>query len=311
MTKEYDADQLNMFELVSITERELKEKGVCHFVATNPDLFGFEHNGAFVETNNGQKLELKSLKAWQDLAEVCCAKLKVPQIEGEKIKVTLSQLQKDNSWHKVHPSGSEKYGAESDYAKVNKNADPHFVKDYTEALERCKLSKNASILNLGVNRGDEFEIFEKDPIFKGLDLNLLGIDHSASAIETAKKRYEKSEQINFLCEDIETMELAAENQYDVLVSINTLHGSKFDGKAVFRHAFQKLLTKSSCVVLGFPNCRYVDGEVVYGGKMKNFSRHDFSLLLKDLQYYRKYLQTHKKKVYITGKYTLFLTGIPV
>ena len=78
---------------------------------------------------------------------------------------------------------------------------------------------------------------------------------------------------------------------------------------LLRNLVQNRLTERGALILGFPNSRYVDGEVVYGARMKNFRQAELSLLVKDLAFYKKYLQQHKFKVFITGKYDLLITAV--
>ncbi|MCK4974827.1 MAG: methyltransferase, partial [Sulfurimonas sp.] len=62
------------------------------------------------------------------------------------------------------------------------------------------------------------------------------------------------------------------------------------------------------MILGFPNCRWIDGEMVYGAKAPNYSFNEMSLVLKDIHFCKKYLQQKKYRVTITGKDYLFLTA---
>jgi hypothetical protein len=72
---------------------------------------------------------------------------------------------------------------------------------------------------------------------------------------------------------------------------------------------QHHLTPRGAVILGFPNCRYVDGEVEHGTRMKNFRQPELGLLVKDVAFYRKYLQQHHRKVFVTGKHYVLVTGV--
>jgi hypothetical protein len=65
------------------------------------------------------------------------------------------------------------------------------------------------------------------------------------------------------------------------------------------------------LILGFPNCRYFDGEVQLGTRMKNFREPELGLLVKDVAYYRRYLQQHDRQVHVTGSRYLFVTGVPI
>jgi len=310
MSKIHNADEFSMVELLALIEADLEIKNESRCMALNPDLFPNEYSGNEV-IYAGKSRRCLSLKAWLDLAEVCTAQLAIPEVREECIVLKFNRLSQDDSWHHKSTEGREKYGIESDYANIQKIFEPHFVKDYFEALNRCSLSKNSRVLNLGINRGDEFDLLDELDRFKSLNLHLVGLDHSLTSLKFKNSQVSKNHKISSICADVERMPFQDSMKFDLLISINTLHSPKFDGKSTFRHVFQNLLKPEASILLGFPNCRYVNGEVIYGGKTKNYARHEFSLLLKDLQYYKKYLQSHKKRVTISGKYTLLLMGTPI
>jgi len=82
-----------------------------------------------------------------------------------------------------------------------------------------------------------------------------------------------------------------------------------DDREVIRQIVQHHLAPDGAVIIGFPNCRYVDGEVEYGTRMKNFRQPELGLLIKDVGFYRKYLQQHHRRVFVTGKNYLLITGV--
>ena len=82
-----------------------------------------------------------------------------------------------------------------------------------------------------------------------------------------------------------------------------------DDRALLRRIVQDHLTPAGAVILGLPNCRYLDGELVHGARMKNFRQPELGLVVKDVAFYRKYLQQHGRQVFVTGHHTLFVTGV--
>ena len=64
------------------------------------------------------------------------------------------------------------------------------------------------------------------------------------------------------------------------------------------------------MILGLPNARYIGGELEHGTRMKNFRQPELGLVIKDIAFYRKYLQQHAMQVFVTGKYELLVTGVP-
>jgi len=76
----------------------------------------------------------------------------------------------------------------------------------------------------------------------------------------------------------------------------------------FMSLYQEHLEKDGAIILVFPNCRWIDGEMIYGAKAPNYAFSEMSLVLKDIHFCKKYLQQKKYRVVITGKDYLFLSA---
>ena len=133
---------------------------------------------------------------------------------------------------------------------------------------------------------------------------LVGVDHSASAIATARTRVPNATLI-----EADVAALPPLPRFDLVVSIGLLQSGALDDRALVRHVVQELLAPAGAVIFGWPNCRYVDGEVEYGARMKNFTEPELGLVIKDIAFYRKYLQQHHRQVFVTGKHYLLVTGV--
>ena len=72
--------------------------------------------------------------------------------------------------------------------------------------------------------------------------------------------------------------------------------------------YQSYLKKDGAIILGFPNCRWIDGEMIYGASAPNYNFNEMSLVLEDIHFCKKYLQQKGYRVVITGKDYLFLTA---
>ncbi|MEA2091719.1 MAG: class I SAM-dependent methyltransferase, partial [Campylobacterota bacterium] len=168
-------------------------------------------------------------------------------------------------------------------------------------------SKNR-VLNLGVNRGDEFRVI-KDMLsveeFSAKEF--VGIDYSASAIEFAKKDFPEN-NVDFICHDINSLEELNLGVFDLIISIGTLQSTNINFNTTFMSLYQNHLEKGGAIILGFPNCRWIDGEMIYGAKAPNYAFSEMSLVLKDIHFCKKYLQQKKYRVVVTGKDYLFLTA---
>lgn len=111
--------------------------------------------------------------------------------------------------------------------------------------------------------------------------------------------------------DITTLPKPELGRFDLIFSVGTLQSSGVNQDEVFRALFREHLTAGGSFILGFPNCRYESGEVTYGARVKNYRKPDFSLLIKDLAFYKRYFQRHQFQVFVTGKYYLFITAVRI
>lgn len=272
----------------------------------NPDLGAGLFSGEILDGATRHR----SYRTWMDLAEYLDLRLLTPQVDGDTHVILRFQvLTPEADWHRSAVSDTrEKYGTGTDYNRIQKLEEPCFLGDYTHSLKRVDLKEGARILDLGINTGDEFAAF---PLSYSEDqcarFHFTGIDHSASAIAQAKARFPGS-NYDFVCEDLNKFwELDLPPQ-DLVVSIATLQSPGLDGKDLIIRIRQKLLKPDGAFILGFPNVRYLDGEIKQGARTKNYSEPELSLLIKDLFFYRRYLQQRGFRVVLSGKYYLFLTA---
>ena len=248
-------------------------------------------------------------KAYVDLAQLFFMKLLTPIKRDETTTVLRFQkLDTKNSFHKSDGS-SEKYGVRSEFFAIDKTSQFSFLYHYQKALEFIDIKSKKRVLNLGVNRGDEFrvikEMLEKED-FEAIEF--IGIDYSASAIEYAKKDFSNNSNVEFTCNDINRLNELDLGRFDLIISIGTLQSSGIDFNPTFMSIYQNHLESGGAMILGFPNCRWIDGEMIYGAKAPNYSFSELSLVLKDIHFCKKYLQQKKYRVTVTGKDYLFLTA---
>jgi len=205
---------------------------------------------------------------------------------------------------------TERYGARSGYARIAKAEEPGFVLDLAEALARCSLPPAARVLDLGCNDGDELALMMAlAPRLAGA--SFVGIDHSASALEVARRRFADLPEgrMQLVCADLNDLAAHALGRFDLVVSFGTLQSPGVDDRALLRQLVQHHLAPRGALLLGVPNCRYLDGELSHGARMRNFRQPELGLVVKDLAFYRKYLQQHDRQVFLTGHHTLLLTAV--
>ncbi|MFA6788409.1 MAG: methyltransferase domain-containing protein [Arcobacteraceae bacterium] len=253
-------------------------------------------------------IPFKGYKAVTNLAEILLCTMTTPLIlENHKVRIGFKKLNTTNSFHASLENSSEKYGKDSLFATINKNAEPTFVVPYIHALKLARAEKKTRILNLGINSGDEFAVIEE--VFNTIDtIEFVGIDYCQSAIEKAQERFKDKENFKFYAHDINTLEELNLGTFDLIISIGTLQSSNLDFKLTFMNLIQNYLDKKGSLILGFPNCRWCDNEMIYGAKMPNYSFSEMTLLFKDVYFCKKYLQQKKFKVTLTGKEYVFLTA---
>lgn len=300
-----------MYEIIEYLENMLTEKDIVSFEVLNPDIR--------IDKYSGSKIILdyeyihRSYKSWIDLSELMFCKMMTPTISSEyTVILNFKKIDLENSFHNDSNSlNNEKYGIESEFSKINKNEEPSFLFSYKKALIHTKVYEKKQILNLGVNKADEFEIIKQivyPEVFK--NINFVGIDYSQSAIKEAKERF-KEDNFSFYSHDINKLDELNLKKSDLIISISTLQSSSIDFKLVFMSLIQNYLEKGGSIILGFPNCRWIGSEIIYGAKNPTYSYSEQSLLYKDVYFCKKYLQQKKFKVTLTGKNYLFLTATSI
>lgn len=247
-------------------------------------------------------------KAFVDLAQLFYMKMLSPISTCQnEITLRFKKLNQASSFHKAEKN-SETYGVGSEFFSIDKTAEFSFLYHYQKALEFINIHTHKRVLDLGINKGDEFKVIEEmlsDEEFASKEF--VGVDYSQSAIEYAKKEFPHANTA-FVCGDINHLEELELGRFDLLISIGTLQSSNMNFNQTFMSLYQEHLEKGGAIILGFPNCRWIDGEMIYGAKAPNYAFSEMSLVLKDIHFCKKYLQQKKYRVVITGKDYLFLSA---
>lgn len=290
----YNSNDLFKISQQLFSDIKTLEKGdIFEFKVVNPDI-----------TN------AISFKSWIDLAQLLYCKMLTPHvIDAQYIVLRFQKLNLDDSFHKFSSDDKEKYGVNSTFANINKTQQSTFLVHYLKALENVQIDTRKRVLNLGVNSGDEFDIIKM--YSKNFDnIELVGVDYCPSAIQEAKKNF-INKNITFIEGDINFLEELDLGEFDLIITIGTLQSSNLDFNKTFMNIVQNYLKKDGAMIVGFPNCRWIDGEMIYGAKVKNYNFSEMSVLYKDVNFCKKYLQQKKFRVTITGKDYLFLTATSI
>jgi len=278
-------------------EKELIQKKQLQFIVPNPD----------------SSTSAIGYKAWTNLAELHFCKILTPKIvSADTIELTFQKLNLNDSFHNDKVLDKrEKYGRDSKFFTINKNSEPTFLLAYKRALESVKVATRKEVLNLGVNKADEFELIQElidDTSFQ--KINFRGVDHSASTIEFAKERFPQ-QNFHFYQHDINLLDELKLPKSDLIISIGTFQTPEINYKPFLMSLVQNHLTPNGAFILGFPNARWIDGELVYGAKAPNYPYSEMSLLFNDVIFTKKYLQQKKFRVTITGREYIFITATKI
>ncbi len=297
--------------LPSLQEKLYTTENFLTFNVLDPDLGeGYAGEEILIE---GTKYLHRGYKAWTDLAELLQCKMLTPKM-GKYPLVTLrfQKIETKNSFHHdTQGPKEEKYGIDSSFSSIHKMEEPAFLYYYLQALNNVKIHERNHVLNLGINRGDEFTVIKNL-----LDTNkyenkeLIGIDHSKSAIAYAKSLF-KETNVTLYAHDINDLKSLKLAKFDLLISIGTLQSPSIHFKPFFMDLVQNYLEKDAAIILGFPNSRWVGGEMIYGAKVPNYVMSELGHMFSDVMFCKKYLQQKKYRVTLTGKQYIFLTATKI
>jgi hypothetical protein len=272
-----------------------------------PENDGFPGEIAAGQGEPGEPVRYRTLQNVVDLADALGCRLFPAGQNGCWMRFTIFQRPPRDNWHSTGRN-TEKYGATSPFQRIEKLEDPSFCTDLHRCLNEVQIHRCESLISLGVNAGDELlPVYRLNP-----QIHCTGIDHAASALQMARQRFGNfaNEFIEMDINHISTISERHFHRYGVFMSLGTLHSPGVDSKRVFMWCMQHLLASQGSVIVGFPNCRWVQGHAVYGARTRNRRETDLSLVIKDIYFIKKYLQQHRFNVTVFGKYYLFVVGTP-
>ncbi len=305
-----NSKMLNIINTLQNRLIDLNAKEIILFDVLNPDISTSIYSGNKLIIKNKEYI-YRGYKAWIDLAQSLHCRMLTPLVKSENIvTIRFEKLNADDSFHKSIVDKEEKYGQESIFSQIHKNEESAFIVHYLKALQNVSINRRIRILNLGVNSGDEFEVIQKYATnFENLEL--VGIDYCPSAIKTAKDKFKDFSNITFYTHDITDLKSLNLGEFDLIITIGTLQSTNLEFNPLLMSIVQNQLKKDGAMILGFPNCRWIDGEMIYGAKVKNYPFSEMGLLYKDVIFSKKYLQQKKFRVTITGKDYIFVSATSI
>jgi SAM-dependent methyltransferase len=273
------------------------------FAVLDPDLGRGRHAGELVD-HGGERYRHRPLRVWVDLADRLALRLLTPRVDAPLVWLRLERRAPRGLVRRGGAPDPERYGAGTEWARIDKFEEPAFLLDFTEAVARCRIPRGGRVLDLGVNAGDELVALAA-MIEEAV---LVGVDHSASALAVARSRL-PADRVTLVEGDLNALGTMGLGRFDLVVSLNTLQSPGIDDREVMRRLARDHLAPGGAVIIGLPNARYRDGELEYGARIRNLREPELGLLIQDVAYYRRYLHQHGRRVYVTGKYTILVTGV--
>ena len=221
----------SMQDIISHLQDILLDQESISFDVLDPD-YEAGYAGKAV-TIDGKRYIYRGYKAWIDLAELLKCRMLTPQKIKNSPLVKLYFKKLDTGSFHTDSIENEKYGTDSRFFEINKMEEPAFLYYYQQALNNVKVKNRRQILDLGINRGDEFEVIKKLLSQKEYEmLELVGIDHSKSAIQYAETRFREN-NVTFYTHDINMLESLKLERFDLLISIGTLQSPGINFKPFF------------------------------------------------------------------------------
>ena len=271
------------------------------FLAFDPDQAPGSYAGEEI-LREGRRYLHRSYRSWAVLAEQLGCRMLTPRPHDPwRVRITFQKLGED-SFHRERGAG--KYGLHSPFARIRKEEEPAFYHYYLRALQRLGVAKRRRILALGLNRGDELEPIRELAGDAFGEMEIIGIDLACDALATAQKRF--APVLRTRCHDLNALAELDLGRFDLILSIGTLQSPGIKTKPLVMELVQQHLCDDGALLLGWPNARWIDGELLYGARAPNYPFSELSLVIKDLFWIRKYLQQHRYRVVVTGREYLFL-----
>ncbi len=306
----------------------LRPGEILTFTVPDPDLCPGCYAGEVFE-HAGRTYRHHSWHSWSSLAHLLGCRLLTPRSATPPcVEVRFQKLDSKASFHqtKIHPRSniqhqnpinqkpstinhrpSTKYRPDGIFSRIDKREEPDFLYHYLQALDEVKIEARKRILDLGVYRGDEFRVILER--LKGKEIpEMISIDYDADAIAYAQKHIPKATFHAHNINDLASLKLG---RFDLLISIGTLQSPGIETKPLVMDLVQRYLTDDGAIIFGWPNSRWIDGEMIQGAKAPNYPFSELSLFIKDLHWIKKYLQQHRFRVRIFGQGYLFLIATKI
>lgn len=301
-----DACEIEMIELAAWLRAALAEWGRAELVVDAPEFRADRLPGERDATGR----RYRNLRMWLDLADGVHAHLQLrpPEARDEHEPWILAFTKRTGELEVHDPNlpAAERYAEGGPFARLYKPDHPGFLLPLLDALGFAAPTSIERVLILGCHDGDELDVLaQHKPQIPASAVT--GVDRDHAAVERALSRFPEA---TFLQADLGEVDQLrrVEGRFDLLLAINVLQSPSLNGPAVLAHFVREHLQPSAGVIVGVPASRFVEGDVTWGARTRNFRETDLSLAVRDLAGHRRYLHQQGFRTRITGRYDLLVTA---
>ncbi len=296
--------------------REHRDFGSVFLLAHNPDPGHDRHvDGEICEGESGSWV-YRPLRQLLDLAELAECHLHLPWRCGDLLLLEFEAIRREPSWKDDPRRGEEKspadyeakYGAGTLYSRFNRFEEPWVADEMLHAFDRARLEPGDKVLALGVNSGNELELFRHWRQGELFDkLHFTGIDIAASALAEARRRF-PADNFEFITADLKQLPELDLPRQNLIMAISVFQSSSLLRDELLRYLVRELAAPRCTFLVGFPDSRYSRLRLLQGAATAHNIRPDYSKLVKELRYYTRYFASHQYRVTLGGRYYVVLTA---
>lgn len=278
------ANRLDLRELRRFLHRAaylLREGGEVSFVTRDPDEYPDRAWPGEALDVRGSTERVRPLRHVLELLRLHPLRPRTPRLvtrdAGRFLEWTAIRTAEGGEEKPV--SARERYAPSTEYRRFDRLEEPETADDLFYAASRLRPRAGEAVLALGVNDGRELEMFApevRDAV------ELWGIDHSAAAIEAARRRHPRHAERMLVADlaDLASLDLPP---IHCALALNVLQCTSVDRDRLLRDLFE-LLAPDARLLASLPNCHFGPGEVLRRPLRRDDPRHDRSLVFKDARF---------------------------
>ena len=207
----------------------------------------------------------------------------------------------------------DRYRPDSDYRRFYRHEEPEILDDWLYGWSRLAPSQDDRVLSLGVNDGRELDVLSE--VLGGsaqseteIKPELWGIDHSASAIDAARRRF-REHRSRFLHADLAQLPQLDLPRFSIVLALGVLQCTTIDRDQLLTDLSNRL-KPAARLLFSIPNCHFGSRDILRRPWRRDDPRHDRSLVAKDLRFLTRWChRAGFQRVENFGSYDAFVLAL--